>query len=141
ISFDADIEIKEYKLNELLKNDQLGALSLTLKTNGSGNDINSLDAVLDANISSFQFNNYAIKDLAINGKIKDGKGDVVSKYKDQNLDLDLNAEVILDSIAPRVSAHLNVIGANMQSLGLMTRDVRTALKIDADFEGNKDGFD
>lgn len=141
ISFDADIEIKEYKLNELLQNDQLGALSLTIKTNGSGNDINSLDAVLDANISSFQFNNYAIKDLAINGKIKDGKGDVVSKYKDQNLDLDLNAEVILDSIAPRVSAHLNVIGANLQSLGLMTRDVRTALKIDADFEGSKDGFD
>lgn len=141
ISFDAAIEIKEYKLNELLKNDQLGALSLTIKTNGSGNDINSLDAVLDANISSFQFNDYAIKDLAINGKIKDGKGDVVSEYKDQNLDLDLNAEVILDSIAPKVSAHLNIIGANLQSLGLMSRDVRTALKLDADFEGNKDGFD
>ncbi|SRX55921.1 translocation/assembly module TamB domain-containing protein [Aequorivita sp. CIP111184] len=141
IAFDADIEIKEYKLNELLKNDQLGTLSLILKTNGSGNDINTLDATLDANISSFQFNNYAIKDLAINGKIKEGKGDVVSKYKDQNLNLDLKADVILDSVSPKVSAHLNIIGANLQSLGLIDRDVRTALKLDADFEGNKDGFD
>ncbi len=141
ISFDANIEIKDYKLNELLQNDQLGALSLTIKTNGSGNNINSLDAVLDANISSFQFNNYAIKDLAINGKIKNGKGDVVSKYKDQNLDLDLTAEVTLDSVSPKANAHLNIKGANLQSLGLMGRDVRTALKIDADFEGNKDGFD
>lgn len=141
ISFDADVEIKEYKLNELLKNDQLGAISLSIKTNGSGSDINSLDAVLDANISSFQFNDYAINDLAINGKIKDGKGDIVSKYKDKNLNLDLNVDVVLDSVAPTASAHLNIIGANLQSLGLMDRDVRTAMKLDADFEGNKDGFD
>lgn len=141
ISFDANVEIKEYQLNKLLKNDQLGALSLSIKTNGSGSDINSLDAVLDANISNFQFNNYAINDLAINGKIKNGKGDIVSKYKDENLNLDLDVDVVLDSIAPRASAHLHIIGANLQSLGLMDRDVRTALKLDADFEGNNDGFD
>ncbi|AFL79537.1 hypothetical protein Aeqsu_0005 [Aequorivita sublithincola DSM 14238] len=140
IAFDADIEIKDYNLNELLQNDQLGALSLTIKTNGSGSDINMMDATLDANISSFQFNNYAIKDLAITGKIKDGKGNVVSKYKDENLNIDLNADIVLDSVAHRASAHLNIIGANLQSLGLMSRDVRTALKLDADFEGNKDGF-
>ncbi len=141
ISFEADVEIKEYKLNELLKNDQLGPISISLKTNGSGSDINNLDAILDANISSFQFNNYAINDLAIKGKIKNGKGDIVSKYKDKNLNLDLDVDVILDSVSPRASAHLNIIGANLQSLGLIDRDVRTALKLDADFEGGKDGFD
>lgn len=141
ISFDADLEITEYKLGELLKNDQLGALNLKLKTEGSGKDINSIDATLDANISSFQFNGYAIEDLAINGKIKEGKGNVASNYNDKNLNLDLKADIILDSIAPQVSASLNVIGANLQSLGLMDRDVRAALKLDADFVGNKDGFD
>src|SRR5690606_40593235 len=50
IAFDAEIEIKEYKLNELLQNEQLGVLSLTLKTSGSGSTINTLDATLDANI-------------------------------------------------------------------------------------------
>src|SRR5690606_15224776 len=30
---------------------------------------------------------------------------------------------------------------NLQSLGLISRDVRTAFKLDADFEGNEDGFD
>ena len=141
ISFEADVEIKEYKLNELLQNDQLGALSLSIKASGSGNDVNRLDAVLEANISSFQLNNYAIKDLVINGKLKDGKGDVVSVHKDKILELDFNADVVLDSVAPRASVHLHIIGANLQSLGLMQRDVRTALKFDADFEGDKDGFD
>lgn len=141
ISFDADLEIAEYKLGELLQDEQLGALSLNLKTAGSGKDINNLDAVLDANISSFKFNGYAIEDLAINGKIKEGKGNLISNYKDKNLNLDLTADIVLDSIAPQVMASLNIIGVNLQSLGLMDRDVRAALKLDADFVGNKDGFD
>jgi len=141
IAFDADVQIKEYQLNELLQNEQLGAISLNLKTEGSGSTINTLDATLDATINNFSFNNYAITDLKINGKIKNGEGEIVSDYKDENLNIDLKAEVVLDSIAPKASAHLNVIGANLQSLGLMTRDVRTAFKLDADFEGNEDGFD
>lgn len=141
IAFDADLEIKEYKINELLNNEQFGALSLSIKTQGSGKDINSLDATLDANISSFEFQNYAIKDWAINGKLKDGEGDVVSAYKDHNVDLDLKADIILDSVSPQVSAHLDIKGVNLQALGLMDRDVRTGMKLDADFEGGKDGFD
>ncbi len=141
IAFEADLEIKEYKLNELLKNEQLGSLSLTVKTSGSGTDINNLDAKLDAVVSSFQYNDYQIKDLAIKGDIKDGKGNVVSDYKDENLNLTLNADVVLDSIAPEVSVALNVIGANLQSFGLMQRDVRTGLKLNADFKGNADSYD
>ena len=141
IAFNANLEIKDYKLNELLQNEQLGAISLSLETNGSGNNINTLDATLDATVSKFQLNNYAIKDLAISGNIKNGKGEVVSNYKDENINLTLNADVVLDSVSPKASAHLNLIGANLESLGFMNRDVRTAFKLDADFEGGKDGFD
>jgi len=140
IAFEADIEIKEYRLDELLKNEEFGALSLTLKTQGSGNDINSLNATLDANISSFGFRNYAIKDWAINGKIKDGEGAVISNYKDKNLDLEFKADIELDSISSMVSAHLDIKGVNLKDIGLMDRDVRTGMKLDADFEGNKEGF-
>lgn len=141
IAFDADVEIKEYQLNELFNNQEFGAISLSLKTQGSGDNINNLDATLDANISELQFRDYAIKDWAITGKIKNGEGEVVSDYKDNNLDLEFNAEVFLDSVAPTANAHLNVKGVNLQSLGLMDRDVRTGMKLDADFEGSKGGFD
>jgi len=141
IVFDADVQIEEYQLNELLQNDQLGAISLNLKTEGSGSTLNTLDATLGATVSNFSFNNYAITDLKLNGKIKNGEGEIISNYKDENLNLDLKADVVLDPVSPKASAHLNVIGANLQALGLMTRDVRTAFKLDADFEGNEDGFD
>lgn len=141
ISFDADLEVREYKLGELLKNEQMGALSLSIQANGSGANINSLNAELDANISSFQFKEYAIKDLGITGKIVDGEGDIHSAYKDENVDLLLDTHVVLDSVSPVVNAHLDVKGVNLQALGLMNKDVRAGLKLDADFEGSKDGFD
>lgn len=141
IAFDADLKIQEYKLNELLNNDQIGSLSLNVKTSGSGNNINELNAVLDANISSLELGGYAIKDWAINSEIIDGKGDLVTGYKDQNIDLDLTANIVLDSIAPQASAYLNLKGVNLKGLGLMDRDIRAGLKLDVDFDGDKDGFD
>ena len=139
IVFDGDLEIREYKLNELLNNEQFGTISLNLKTQGSGKDINSLDATLDANISSFKFRDYEITDWPISGSIKNGEGEIVSAYRDNNVDLDFKADVKLDSVSPRASAHLDVKGINLEALGLMTRDVRTGMKLDADFEGVKGG--
>lgn len=141
IAFNADVEVMEYKLSELLNNDQLGALSLSIKTEGSGKDLNSLDATLDATISRFQFRDYAIKDWNINGKIKNGEGNIASAYKDPNLDLDFTADIVLDSVAPQASAHLNVKGVNLQKIGVMDRDIRVGMKLDADFDGSDKGFD
>ncbi|RMA57702.1 translocation/assembly module TamB domain-containing protein [Ulvibacter antarcticus] len=141
ISFDASIAIEEYRLDQLMQNEQLGPISLTINGNGSGTTINSLDATIAANISSFNLNNYAIKDLAIDGNIKNGRGKVISKYKDENLNVALDAIVVLDSIASEAIIDLNIIGADLQALGLIQRDVRTGLKLSANFKGNTTAYD
>ncbi|WP_435049784.1 translocation/assembly module TamB domain-containing protein [Formosa sp. S-31] len=141
MAFDTEIKIDEYKLNELLQNDQLGPLSLSLKASGKGTSINDLDAVLDAKISSFKLQNYQITDLPITGELNNGSGDISSSYKDDNINLELKSHLVLDSIAPEVIVDLNLIGINLQALGLMQRDVRAGLKLHADFKGNGDNFD
>ncbi|WP_051155379.1 translocation/assembly module TamB domain-containing protein [Winogradskyella psychrotolerans] len=141
ISYDALLTIEEYKVNELLNNPQLGALSLTLKSKGSGSTINTLNADLEATISDFQLNNYAIKNLNINGDIKDGSGTINSKYKDDNLNANLEAYVVLDSISPEANVTLDIIGANLQALGLMNRNVKTAMHLTADFKSNGERYD
>nr|WP_082041755.1 translocation/assembly module TamB [Lacinutrix sp. Hel_I_90] len=140
IAFDATLKVEDYKLSELLKNKTLGEVSLTIKANGKGQTINTLDARAEATISSFNYDTYAIKDLKILGDIKNGKGTITSQYKDENLNLELNTFVILDSIAPEAKVNLNVIGANIKGLGLMQRDVRTGLKLKADFKGNAEKY-
>lgn len=141
LEFNADLAIEEYKLNELLKNEQLGALSLNIKANGKGDNINNLDADLQATVSSFTYNNYDINNLKLVGDIKNGTGNMTSKYKDRNLNASLNATVILDSISPEATAELDIIGADLQALGLMDRNIKTGMKIYADFKGNSTNFD
>ncbi|WP_417370354.1 translocation/assembly module TamB domain-containing protein [Gelidibacter japonicus] len=141
LEFDADLSIENYKLDELLQNEQLGTLSLNLKTNGKGKNINDLDAHMEATVSSFKYNNYDINDLKLVGDVKNGRGIVTSKYKDYNLNMDLYATVVLDSVSPEANLELNIIGADLKALGLMQRDVKTGMKIYVDFKGNGTAYD
>ncbi|MDT0647602.1 translocation/assembly module TamB domain-containing protein [Zunongwangia sp. F260] len=140
IAFDADLQVDSLQLGKILQNEQLGALSLTLTASGEGSDLNSLDAKLQTTISSFHYNNYAIEDLNISGDIEDGKGTITSDYKDENLNAELAANVLLDSVSPVVDLKLNVIGADLTKLGVTQREMRTAFRLRGIYEGTADGF-
>ncbi|WP_405567369.1 translocation/assembly module TamB domain-containing protein [Polaribacter sp. Asnod6-C07] len=140
ISFNTEINIENYKLNELLKNDQLGALSLNIIASGSGENINNLDASLKATVTDFTLNNYKIKDVALTGDFKNGVGELTSKYKDDNLNFDLNALVELDTVNTEAKINLNIIGADLGGLKLMDRNIKTSLNIDANFNGNSTDY-
>ena len=141
IAFEADLAIKEYAIGDLLGNDKLGALTLSVKTKGSGSTVNTLNATLDATVNTFQLNEYEIKDLSLSSQVTNGRGTFTSKYKDENLNMLLDGLVVLDSIAPEASIDLNIIGADLQALGLMQRDVRTGFKLKGNFKGNASSFD
>ncbi|WP_432410940.1 translocation/assembly module TamB domain-containing protein [Rasiella sp. SM2506] len=141
IIFDANLKIDHYNIGALMQNAEIGKLSLTVDTRGSGSSINTLDATLEAVVTDFSFRDYAIKDLKLEGNFKNGEGELKSKYKDENLNIDLSSEILLDSVATKASIYLDVIGADLQALGVMKRNVRTGLKIAADFKGNLDDFD
>ncbi|WP_435134720.1 translocation/assembly module TamB domain-containing protein [Formosa sp. A9] len=141
IAFDTELDIDGFKLNTLLNNEQLGPLSLTVKATGTGNSVNDLDAILDAKISSLKLQNYQITDLLISGELNKGAGDIVSKYKDDNINLKLNSHVVLDSVSPEANIDLDLIGANLQALGLVQKDIRAGLNLHLDFKGNGDQFD
>ncbi|WP_373058358.1 translocation/assembly module TamB domain-containing protein [Zunongwangia sp. H14] len=140
IAFDANLEVDSLQLGKILKNEQLGALNLTLTASGEGSDLNSLDANLATTISSFHYNNYAIEDLTIKGDINDGKGKITSDYKDNNLNAELSANVLLDSVSPVVDLNLNVIGADLTKLGVSQREIRTAFRLRGIYEGTAEGF-
>tara|TARA_R110000850_G_scaffold80862_1_gene173488 strand:- start:27106 stop:32157 length:5052 start_codon:yes stop_codon:yes gene_type:complete len=140
IVYDANVEVKKLKLGKILKNEQFGELNLTLKSSGQGSDINNLDAMVDATISSFQLNDYAIEDLSLSGEMEDGEGTLTSEYRDDNLDLSLYAVVQLDSVSPGFAVRLDLKGADFQALGLTEKNIRGAFVLKADFLGNTETF-
>lgn len=141
IAFDLQFEAKEFDLGHLLQNEKLGVLTLSLNTKGEGENSNTLDAVLDANIVDFSYSGYHFEDLNIHGKITDGTGDISMDYKDQNLNLAMASTVKLDSISPVFVMDLNLKGADLQALGISARDIRAKIDLKARYEGNAEGYD
>ena len=140
IRYDTEIKIDNYNIGSLLMNPKFGKLSARLNSNGSGENINNLDATLQTNISKFQIENYLLKDLNITGDLKKGKGNITAFYKDKNLNLDLNAIVNLDSINTKATVNLNLIGADLEGLGFVKRKVKTGMELSLDFEGNSKNY-
>ena len=140
IAFDGSVNVAELQLGKILKNSQLGALDLNINASGRGKDVNNLDATIDATVDSFGYNGYAIKDLKLNGDIKDGKGNLASAYKDENIDIDLKTYVELDSVATLAKVDLDLKGADLQALGLASRNVKAGLKLNGTYKGNADTY-
>lgn len=141
IAFDADVKVTELELGQLLQNEALGPLSLDVQASGSGDDVNSLDAIVEGTINSFQYNKYKFNDIDIYAELEDGEGFASLDYKDKNLNMELESFVRLDSIAPEIAVNLNIIGADLQALGLSVNPVRTAMEIKGNFKGNAESYD
>ncbi|SHF55071.1 Family of unknown function [Salegentibacter echinorum] len=140
IAFNAEMETESVQLGKILKNPQLGALNLRLTANGQGSNLNVLDAKFNITIDSFAYNEYKIRDLAVLGDIENGRGTVTSDYKDENIDLALNSNVVLDSVSPEADLNLDLKGIKLQAFGIASRDIRMAFNLDAGFKGNADEF-
>jgi len=140
IAFKAQFETVKLDLGKLLDMENLGTLDLKITTSGKGKDLNHLNANVDATITDLSLKNYNIKDLKINGEFLDGEGPITANYKDENLDIDLNAYVNLDSIASQIDLELNVKGADLHALGLTEKQITSALKINASFKGNLESY-
>jgi hypothetical protein len=141
IAFSTDLKVTELEVGQLLQNKSLGAVSLDIQARGSGEDINSLDAVVDGTIGRFEYNQYVFNDINIFAELEDGEGFAKMAYKDQNLNMELESFVLLDSIAPEVNLTLDIIGADLQALGLAAKPVNAAMELKGTFEGNTDKFD
>jgi len=140
IAFNAQFETMELQLGKFLKMDNVGSLNLKVNASGNGKDLNHLNANLEATITSLSLNNYSIKDLEINGELKDGEGPVTALYKDSNIDIDLSGYAKLDSIASQFDINLNIKGVDLNALGFTSRNITSALKLNASFKGDLDRF-
>ncbi|QWX84969.1 translocation/assembly module TamB domain-containing protein [Cellulophaga sp. HaHaR_3_176] len=140
IKFTGNLKVDSLKLGKLLNNNQLGDLSFTMNASGGGNNINSLNATLDTDFTQLGFNTYDFSNLKLNGEIVNGKGDINIGFKDENLNLQANTQLDLDSIASNIKLNLNLIGADLFALGITQQNIKLGSKVNASFSGNSSNF-
>ena len=140
INFNGKLQVSDLQLGKLLKNDQLGTMAFTINASGSGSSLNTLNAEMDSKFDQLTFKNYDFANLDLNGKIRNGKGNINLDFKDNNLNFTSHTVVDLDSTNSKYNLHLNVIGADLQALGVTKENIKTGLELEANFTGNPKDF-
>ncbi|MDT7829379.1 translocation/assembly module TamB domain-containing protein [Pricia sp. S334] len=141
MAFDGRLKVDSLRLDKILKNAQLGGVTFTIDAEGSGGSLSTLNATLESDFTQLSFDDYDFSNLELNGDIVDGQGDIHLAFKDDNLNLKANTQVDLDSTDSQIKLDLNLIGADLQALGVTQEDIRTGIKLNAEFKGNADSFD
>ncbi len=127
-------------LDKLLHNNRLGPLGFTMDFWAIGKDMGTLDADIVADFTQLEFDNYDFSKLELRANMVDGRGNARLRFEDENLNLLAKTEVYLDSLHPIVNLDLEVIGANLQALGLTKEDIRVALDLRADYVGSTSDY-
>ncbi|WP_158977904.1 translocation/assembly module TamB [Cellulophaga sp. L1A9] len=140
IAFEGKLKVDNLRLDKLLKNEQLGAISMTMNLSGNGNSINSLNANLETDFTQLELKDYDFSNLKLDGKIVNGNGDINLNFKDDNLNLQANTKVNLDTLTSAVKLNLNIIGADLYALGITNENIKIATKINSEFEGTIANF-
>ncbi|MFT6947931.1 MAG: translocation and assembly module TamB [Vicingaceae bacterium] len=140
LMFYATLSARDLEVGKLINSPNLGIVNLTLKTKGKGKDLNSLHASFSSNIEHLQLLDYDYSGLQLEGELKNGEGKINASFKDHNLNSTLNAQFTLDSINPVFDLNLNVIGAELNALGVTEKQLKTAFQLTAHFRGNENAF-
>lgn len=140
IAFDTQVETIDLDLGKILQMPELGEVSLVLETSGSGKDINSLDATLDSRFTQLTYNEYDLSAVKLSGEIVNGTGNVNLGFKDKSVNLKLDSQVVLDSVAPELDFKAELEGIDLYALGFTKKDIKAKVYIDGHFKGNAEDF-
>jgi hypothetical protein len=139
--YSGTISTDSFYLGRFLDNDNLGMISFQGKVNGAGLRSSSLNATLDGEISSLEFNGYKYRHILVNGAVAKKKfnGELVAT--DPNLDAHLNGLIDFSQQQPKFDFEAEVAKADLTKLHFVTKQVEFNGKFKCNFTGdNIDNF-
>jgi len=140
IAFNAELDVIDLDLGEILQNPEIGVISFSMQTQGQGSTINELDATLTSNFRSLELYGENFAGLSIDGEMQDGRGDLAVTLDHEHLDFDLNGWAILDSVYTQAEIILDLRGADLFELGATSDVLRTSGLMTLSFDGNLEDY-
>jgi hypothetical protein len=132
--YNADIDINNFNVGKLIKNDTLGRITLRAKVNGVGLDPKTANATVKGRIYKAEYNKYTYRDLVLHGNIKHGQFVAEAKMKDPNLSFAMNSSGDFGGKYPAVKLKLNLDIADLEKLNLHAGPMKLRGNIDADMQ-------
>jgi len=139
--YDADVDVANFDVGRLLKNDSIGKITIKAHVKGTGLDPKIANAKLKGKVIKAEYNGYTYRDLTLDGAINKGKFNAVANMDDPNLDFQLKAEGGFKGKYPNGKIRLNVDIADLDKLNLHAGPLKLRGNIDADIaDANPDNL-
>lgn len=132
--YNADIDLNNFNVGKLIKNDTIGRVTLKAKVSGTGLDPKTANVVIKGRIYKAEYNKYTYRDLVLNGNIKRSVFVAEAKMKDPNLTFDLASSGDFGGKYPAVKLKLNMDIADLEKLNLHAGPMKIRGNIDADIQ-------
>ena len=130
--YDAIVNLDQFDLGRLLRNDSIGKISLDAKVKGVGLIPETANATVAGKIKQAQFNGYNYRNLNLNGSIANGNFDAKADMTDPNLTFKLATSGGFKDKYPAIKLKMNVDIADLDKLNLHAGPLKIKGNIVAD---------
>lgn len=134
--YSVNANLLNFDLGKLLKNNEVGKVSLQTTIKGTGLDPKTASTELNGTIQKLTYNKYTYQNIALQGGIQQGLFNVEGDSNDSNLSLDLISSGSFKDKYPTGTLQLNVDIADLEKLnlhagplkirGVLTADIQSA---------------
>jgi hypothetical protein len=132
--YNAVAELQNFDLGKLIKNPEVGRLSLKTNIKGTGLDPKTATATVSGTIGQLYYNKYNYQNLALQGKINNGLFEASANSTDPNLSFDLVASGGFKDKYPKGKINLNIDIADLEKLNLHAGPLKIRGDVVADIQ-------
>lgn len=132
--YNATAELQNFDLGKLIKNKDVGKISLTTTVAGTGLDPKTANATFNGTLKQLYYNNYNYKNLALKGKINNSNFDASANSNDPNLTFNLVANGGFNDKYPKGKIKLNLDIADLEKLNLHAGPLKIRGDVVADIQ-------
>ncbi len=132
-----DVTVKELNLGTLLRQTDLGTVTLEANLDGQASNLENADLKFDAFIEQLEYKNYPYQGINADGKLEHKKfiGNLI--INDPNIALGFYGEFDFSDSLLNINAKANLLHSDLTTLNLVKEDsVTLSADFDLDWEGN-----
>lgn len=131
--YKASLKVKELLAGKLLKNEEVyGPLTLSLKVDGSGLNMEELNTKFDLDINSFTYQGYRYENFQVDGKLEKYFFSGLAEFSDENLDFKIDGDLDYNEEVPKYKIELELKNADFQALNLTQRPLKARGTLEVD---------
>ena len=118
--YSGDLSVTDFDLGEWLnKKEEFGKITFSSKINGSGFNLEDLNADINGNVKEFTFRNYTYRNVKIDGNVKQKLFNGLLAINDANVHLDFQGSVNLNNEIPQYSFKAKTNRLRLSDLNLL----------------------